>query len=101
MIVDSSADDIVYSSLFTGVDGNYLKPSIARAGMDPDNLPSADASSMDFSQDREKPKSWKEIWGSGQGIGAIKTHMTTQELVDQLATQYGNAKNRLFGQANG
>ena len=61
MIIDSSADDIVYSSLFTGVDGNYLKPSISRAGMDPDNLPSADVSSMDFSQDREKPKSWKEI----------------------------------------
>ncbi|XXK31388.1 NAD(P)H-dependent flavin oxidoreductase [Rhodobacteraceae bacterium nBUS_24] len=101
MIIDSSAEDIVYSSLFTGVDGNYLKPSIARAGMDPDNLPSADVSSMDFSDQREKPKSWKEIWGSGQGIGAIKTHMTTQGLVDQLTAQYSNAKDRLLGSANG
>lgn len=101
MIIDCGADDIVYSSLFTGVDGNYLKPSISRAGMDPDNLPSADASSMDFSQDRKKPKSWKEIWGSGQGIGAIKTHMTTQELVDQFTVQYKGAKDRLLGQAHG
>ena len=101
MIVDSSAEDIVYSSLFTGVDGNYLKPSITRAGMDPDNLPSADVSSMDFFDQREKPKSWKEIWGSGQGIGAIKTHMTTQGLVDQLTAQYSNAKDRLLGSANG
>ena len=101
MIIDCGADDIVYSSLFTGVDGNYLKPSISRAGMDPDNLPSADASSMDFSQDRKKPKSWKEIWGSGQGIGAIKTHMTTQELVNKFTAQYGAAKGRLLGQAHG
>ena len=56
---------------------------------------------MDFSDQREKPKSWKEIWGSGQGIGAIKTHMTTQGLVDQLTAQYSNAKARLLGSANG
>ncbi|MFT5343946.1 MAG: nitronate monooxygenase, partial [Paracoccaceae bacterium] len=71
MIVASGADDIVTSSLFTGVSGNYLKPSIVAAGMDADNLPSADASSMNFGTDREKPKAWKEIWGAGQGIGAV------------------------------
>ena len=67
MITECGAEDIVYSSLFTGVWGNYLKPSIARAGMDPDNLPESDPSAMNFGANREKPKSWKEIWGAGQG----------------------------------
>lgn len=88
MIVDSAADDIVYSSLFTGVWGNYLRGSIEEAGMDPDNLPTADPTSMDFSTDREKPKAWKTIWGSGQGIGAVKSVGSTQALVDRIAGEY-------------
>ena len=91
MIADSSAADIIYSSLFTGVHGNYLKPSITRAGMDPDNLPASDPSAMNFSDKSEKPKSWKEIWGSGQGIGAIKEVMPTSGLVDQFQAEYTQA----------
>src|SRR5439155_933869 len=75
MIITSTAEDIVYSNLFTGVHGNYLKPSIVAAGMDPDNLPESDASKMSFGTDasgeRAKPKAWKEIWGSGQGVGSV------------------------------
>ena len=75
MITTSTAEDIVYSNLFTGVHGNYLKPSIVAAGMDPDNLPVSDASKMNFGSDasgeRVKPKAWKEIWGSGQGVGSV------------------------------
>ena len=92
MIVASGAEDIVYSNLFTGVDGNYLKPSIARAGMDPDNLEQSDPSKMNFGGDREKPKSWKEIWGSGQGIGAVKAIQPTADLVARLATEYFEAQ---------
>lgn len=92
MIVDSGAEDIVYSSLFTGVHGNYLKPSIAAAGMDPDNLESADKSSMNFGSDRQKPKSWKEIWGSGQGIGSVNEILPAQKLVHRLANEYAVAK---------
>ena len=95
MLVDSAADDIVYSSLFTGVWGNYLKPSIARAGMDPDNLPESDPTKMDFSSGSSKPKSWKEIWGSGQGINAIKSIETTAALVDRLEREYLAARSRL------
>jgi len=91
MIADSSAADIIYSSLFTGVHGNYLKPSISRAGMDPDNLPASDPSAMNFSDKSEKPKSWKEIWGSGQGISAIKEVMPTSGLVDQFSAEYAQA----------
>ncbi|MCL4120353.1 UNVERIFIED_CONTAM: hypothetical protein GTU68_005096 [Idotea baltica] len=83
MIVSSGAEDIVTSSLFTGVSGNYLKPSITAAGMDAENLPSADASSMNFGSGSSKPKAWKEIWGSGQGIGAISKVTDTAELVDR------------------
>lgn len=95
MIADHGAEDIVYSSLFTGVWGNYLKPSVARAGMDPDNLPQADPSSMNFGENREKPKSWKEIWGSGQGIGAVKQVQPAAALVDQLAREYAAAKDEM------
>ena len=95
MLVDCASDDIVYSSLFTGVWGNYLKPSIARAGMDPDNLPEADPSSMDFSSGSSKPKSWKEIWGAGQGLGAIKSVETTAAMVDRLEGEYRAARSRL------
>ena len=101
MIARHGAEDIVYSSLFTGVWGNYLKPSIARAGMNPDNLPQSDPSTMNFGQDREKPKSWKEIWGSGQGIGAIKKVQPAADLIDALAAQYADAKNEMRGIVNG
>tara|TARA_B100001093_G_scaffold462302_1_gene477424 strand:- start:2138 stop:3121 length:984 start_codon:yes stop_codon:yes gene_type:complete len=101
MIADSSAADIIYSSLFTGVHGNYLKPSISRAGMDPDNLPASDPSTMNFSDKHEKPKSWKEIWGSGQGIGAIKEVLSTSSLVDQFQAEYTQAGKTLQGNIYG
>ncbi len=95
-IVDYSADDIVYSSLFTGVHGNYLKPSIAAAGLDPNNLPEGDISQMDFgSGGNTDAKAWKNIWGCGQGIGAVKTLGTTADYVDRLTTEYHNAKARI------
>ncbi len=95
MLVDCTSSDIVYSSLFTGVLGNYLKPSIARAGMDPDNLPESDPSKMDFSSGSSKPKSWKEIWGSGQGINAIKNVQSTAAFVAKLEAEYLSARERL------
>lgn len=92
MIAASSADDIVYSNLFTGVHGNYLKPSIVAAGMDPDNLPVSDPSKMNFGTDasgeRNKPKAWKEIWGSGQGIGTVDKVMPVAELVARFKSEY-------------
>ena len=92
MLIDSSASDIVYSSLFTGVNGNYLKPSIEKAGLDPDNLPGADKSKMNFgSGGNTKSKAWKDIWGSGQGIGSIKSDPTVQDLVNELIEQYEQA----------
>ena len=87
-IVKSGADDIVASSLFTGIHGNYLKGSIIRAGMDPDTLPEADPSKMNFGG----AKAWKDIWGSGQGIGAVKEVVGAGELVDRLAAEYAEAK---------
>ncbi len=97
MITENSASDIVYSDLFTGVWGNYLKPSIAAAGMDPDALERSDPSKMSFAEDRQKPKSWKEIWGSGQGIGAVNQIVPVAELVDRLEREYIAAQERLLG----
>ncbi|MEO0764896.1 MAG: nitronate monooxygenase family protein [Pseudomonadota bacterium] len=97
MIVDSGAEDIVYSSLFTGVWGNYLRGSVENAGMDPDNLPEADASSMNFSDGSSKPKAWKTIWGSGQGIGAIRSVGPAGAIVDRMAAEYEAAQTRLAG----
>lgn len=89
MIVDSHADDIVYSNLFTGVHGNYLKPSIEAAGMDPNNLPESDPSKMNFgSGGNQKSKAWKDIWGCGQGIGAIEKRGPVSDYVDQLEIEY-------------
>ena len=93
-IVDSNSDDIVYSNLFTGVHGNYLAPSIRNAGMDPENLPVSDASKMDFGG--EKTKAWKDIWGCGQGIGAVNKIQTTAEFVAQLKREYAQARERLL-----
>ena len=92
-IVDSNSDDIVYSNLFTGVHGNYLAPSIRAAGMDPNNLPESDPSKMNFGGDAKK--AWKDIWGCGQGIGAINAVTSTAELVDKLRGEYQAARARL------
>jgi len=93
MLVDTRAEDIVYSSLFTGVPGNYLKPSIAAAGMDPDNLPSADKSKMDFgSGGNSAAKAWRDIWGAGQGVGSIDSVPSVATLVDQLKAEYREAR---------
>ncbi len=97
MIVDSNADDIVYSNYFTGVHGNYLKPSIAAAGMDPNNLPEGDVSQMDFDAAVTGAKAWKDIWGCGQGIGAVKEISSTAALVDRLEREYLAAKAKLAG----
>jgi nitronate monooxygenase len=94
-IVAGSSDDIVYSNLFTGVHGNYLAPSIRAAGLDPENLEVSDASKMSFGSERAKPKAWKDIWGSGQGIGAVKKVVPTRELVERLANEYHAARRRL------
>ncbi|QKV19377.1 NAD(P)H-dependent flavin oxidoreductase [Oricola thermophila] len=98
MIVDSTSKDIVYSNYFTGIHGNYLKPSIAKAGMDPDNLPEADPSKMDFEKaSRPDAKAWKDIWGSGQGIGAVKEIAPVADLVARLKREYDEAKAALCG----
>ncbi len=89
MLEESTAADIVYSSLFTGVLGNYLKPSIKNAGLDPDNLPDADKSTMNFgSGGNTDSKAWKDIWGSGQGIGLIEDSPSVEELVKRLESEY-------------
>ena len=94
-IVDSNSDDIVYSSLFTGVHGNYLKPSIRAAGLDPDQLPESDPSAMNFGGDAKK--AWKDIWGCGQGIGAIDAVVPAAERIARLRREYEAARARLCG----
>jgi nitronate monooxygenase len=96
-IVDSAAADIVYSNYFTGIHGNYLKPSIAAAGMDPDHLPEADPSKMDFETATTGAKAWKDIWGCGQGIGAVKTVGPVEDLVARLEGEYAAARQRICG----
>mgnify|MGYP001204899478 FL=1 len=93
MLIESAADDIVYSNLFTGVSGNYLKPSIKNAGLDPNNLPEADKSAMNFgSGGNTDAKAWKDIWGSGQGIGGIKDDPSVGDLVERIIEEYNKAK---------
>ena len=95
-ITKYAADDIVYTNLITGVHGNYLKPSLASAGFDPDNLPTSDPSKMDFGpQGMEKKKAWKDIWGCGQGISAVKEVVSTADLVKRLKNEYDQCKNSL------
>lgn len=97
MIVDSVAGDIVYSNLFTGVHGNYLRGSIEGAGLDPDNLERSDPSAMNFGGDSiGGAKAWKDVWGSGQGVGAVKAVVPAAELVDRLADEYHQARSRVF-----
>jgi len=95
MLVDGGADDIVYTNHFTGVHGNYLKPAIARAGLDPENLEPADPTKMDFGDGSKRPKSWKDIWGSGQGIAAVDEVVGAADLVARLSREYTAAKARL------
>lgn len=96
MVVDSDADDIVYSDYFTGVSGNYLKPSIADAGLDPNNLPKGDISAMNKLTDQESDaKAWKDIWGCGQGIGAVDEIQSVADRVTQLKSEYDAARARL------
>lgn len=95
-IVDNGAEDIVYTNLFTGVHGNYLRPSIVGAGLDPDNLPESDPSKMNFgSGGNTDAKAWKDIWGCGQGIGAIEKRESTADYVNRLVSEYEAAKNRI------
>lgn len=102
MIVDSSSQDVVYTNYFSGVHGNYLKGSIANTGMDPDHLPEADPSKMDFgtaedgSNTGASKKVWKDIWGCGQGIGAIKQVLPTADLVARLKAEYAQARQALL-----
>jgi nitronate monooxygenase len=98
MIVASSSDDIVYSNFYTGIHGNYLKGSIRNAGMDPDKLPESDPSKMNFggAGAGASAKAWKDIWGCGQGIGAINKIQSTADFVAQLRTEYADAKARLL-----
>jgi nitronate monooxygenase len=93
-IVDSNSDDIVYSNLFTGVHGNYLKPSIRNAGLDPDHLPESDPSKMDFGGGAKK--AWKDIWGCGQGIGAVKAVVPVADMVARLKREYAAARRRVL-----
>ena len=93
MIVERGGEDIIYTNLFTGIHGNYLRPSVERAGLDPDNLPQADPSKMNFaSGGNQDAKAWKDIWGCGQGIGAVKEVLSAGDLVARLATEYEAAK---------
>ena len=98
MVVDSSARDIVYSSLFTGVLGNYLRGSIEAAGLDPEHLPEGDPSQMDFAAAIGGAKAWKDIWGCGQGIAAVREVLPARELVERLREQYQRARERLCRQ---
>lgn len=95
MIVQSKAADVVYTPYFTGVHGNYLRPSIAAAGLDPENLPHADKTTMNFGSSRDKPKAWKEIWGAGQGVGNIDDVPPVRDLVRRLRDEYEAERARL------
>ena len=100
MLIESSANDIVYSNLFTGVLGNYLKPSIQNAGLDPDNLPTADKSAMNFgSGGNTDSKAWKDIWGSGQGIGLIEDAPTVESLVERIRAEFSEATSEFNNKA--
>jgi nitronate monooxygenase len=94
MILDSGAEDILYTDYFTGVHGNYLRNSIRAQGLDPDNLPDAKAG-LDYSSGQSKPKSWKQIWGAGQGIGVIQKSQAATEFIDQLRIEYQQASEQL------
>ncbi|MCC7547438.1 MAG: nitronate monooxygenase [Burkholderiales bacterium] len=94
MILDTTAADVLYTPYFTGVHGNYLKPSIAAAGLDPDNLPAADKTKMDFGSNAG-PKTWKDIWGAGQGVGNIDEVLPAAQLVARMRSEYQAARRRI------
>jgi nitronate monooxygenase len=97
MIVDSTASDIVYSNLFTGVHGNYLRGSVEAAGYDPAALPVSDAGAMDFgTNEKSESKAWRDIWGAGQGIGAVDAVVPAAEVVERLTREYADARSRLL-----
>ncbi|MBW7836219.1 MAG: nitronate monooxygenase [Sphingomonadales bacterium] len=101
MLIDSTADDIIYSSLFTGVHGNYLKPSVSAAGLDPNNLPTADKSTMDFgSGGNTEKKVWKDIWGAGQGVGGIHDAPTTADIIARMKSEFEQAFSRFTAYAS-
>jgi len=96
MIVESGGEDIVYTNLFTGIHGNYLRPSVEAAGLDPENLPESDPSKMNFgSGGNMKVKAWRDVWGAGQGVGAVKAIQPAGAYVEQLATEYEAARRRI------
>jgi len=99
MLVESSARDIVYTNLFSGVHANYLRPSIVRAGLDPENLAVSDSSKMNFEEITQGKKAWKDIWGCGQGIGAIQAVVPARELIGRMMREYAAAKARICGAA--
>jgi nitronate monooxygenase len=100
MIVDSSSDEIVYTSLFSGVRGNYLRGSVIRTGYDPDNLPDADKSRMNFGSGSDlKAKVWRDIWSAGQGVGNIHEVLPTADLVARMLREYEDTRRRLCGAA--
>lgn len=94
MIVDSNASDIVYSNYFSGVHGNYLKPSIRNAGFDPENLPQADPTKMNFANTDGKAKAWRDVWSAGQGVGSVKAVVSVAEFVSRLKREYQAALER-------
>jgi len=95
-IIESAGEDIVYSSLFTGVHGNYLKGSIEKAGLDPNNLPEADKTAMNFgSGGNTDAKAWKDIWGAGQGVGSVHSAPPISDIVDEMKAEYEAAKKRI------
>jgi nitronate monooxygenase len=95
MIIDSRAEDIIYTNLFTGVHGNYLKGSIVNAGLDPDQLPESDKTKMDFGSGSAKAKAWRDIWGAGQGVGQVEAAPPAALIVDRLATAYRQAQQKV------
>ena len=97
MIIDSRAEDIVYTNLFTGVHGNYLKGSIVNAGLDPENLPESDKTKMDFGSGSAKAKAWRDIWGAGQGVGQVEAAPPAAKIVERLAAEYSTSRIRAAG----
>jgi len=101
MVANCGAEDIITSSLFTGVTGNYLKPSITRAGLDPDHLPHGTQESMSFADGAAKPKAWKEVWGAGQGIGAVSKVTDVATLINRIDHEYHQAGHALAAEFHG
>jgi nitronate monooxygenase len=100
MIVESGSDDVVYTNLFSGVHGNYLRASVIRTGFDPDNLPDADKSKMNFGSGSDiQAKVWRDIWSAGQGVGNIHEVLPTRELIERMQREYSDTRRRLCGAA--